>query len=703
MARKAATEEGPVSASKRLFDERRKAALAQAKEEKRADVGLFGDIFVPHVPPDPAIEEPPHDERPSEEDLAIERAYQESAGAAAPEDVAAVQAMTGAEEDSPIPSAAEALAASDAVLAAAEDAELAAVNAETFRREDAVFMDIAERIAEVEAKERGFVADVVVPLMTAIEQETGAALELPPDHAVEFDTEPLLSKDEASRLADEALLREVSEPLGPDSFGGSDDESHLMAQTSAAKLLEESREYMAGSGAGEVAFRAVDATESSPGPAVLSQPEGFSLFGENLFGEAVKPKTFGPLSERFKWPPFTIFDARQGPWQDRKRAWIGLGIQSEVGRAENLLGRSPQDVFSQESGLRYKEAREIYAKELAEQGKNFDMQATILKYRGTSKKARGNGRAFGQDFVLGAQPGVDGKAGGQGKAWHTNDTGLSRKLAPGGGGGGAWLGGPKTESSDKFGRDGEAEVVLDANGNPLAPKTGTSIFDPVLTELLYSWFCPPSGMILDPFAGGSVRGIVAAKLQRIYVGIELRAEQIVANEAQATKICAEGDSRPVWIEGDSTEAKTLTDNGSFDFLMACPPYGDLELYSEDPRDLSTMTWEEFSEAYRKIIAVGVEMLKPDRFACFVIGDIRDEDGFYRGLPELTVRAFEEAGARKYNEAILVTSIGSLPIRIGKQFNSGRKLGKTHQNVLVFVKGDPKRAAEACGGQLDFAL
>ncbi len=46
-------------------------------------------------------------------------------------------------------------------------------------------------------------------------------------------------------------------------------------------------------------------------------------------------------------------------------------------------------------------------------------------------------------------------------------------------------------------------------------------------------------------------------------------------------------------------------------------------------------------------------------------------------------------------AILVTAAGSLPIRAGKQFRAGRKLGKTHQNVLTFVKGDPKRAAQAC--------
>ena len=45
-------------------------------------------------------------------------------------------------------------------------------------------------------------------------------------------------------------------------------------------------------------------------------------------------------------------------------------------------------------------------------------------------------------------------------------------------------------------------------------------------------------------------------------------------------------------------------------------------------------------------------------------------------------------------------MGSLPIRVGRQFTASRKLGRTHQNVLVFCKGDPKRATEACG-QVEF--
>jgi len=38
------------------------------------------------------------------------------------------------------------------------------------------------------------------------------------------------------------------------------------------------------------------------------------------------------LAERFGVPPFSVLDARQGYWQDRKRAWLALGIKSEIGR-----------------------------------------------------------------------------------------------------------------------------------------------------------------------------------------------------------------------------------------------------------------------------------------------------------------------------------------------------------------------------------
>src|SRR5690554_1250256 len=49
-----------------------------------------------------------------------------------------------------------------------------------------------------------------------------------------------------------------------------------------------------------------------------------------------------------------------------------------------------------------------------------------------------------------------------------------------------------------------------------------SVFDPHLTDLHYHWYCPPGGRILDPFAGGATRGLVAAARGYHYTGIEDR-------------------------------------------------------------------------------------------------------------------------------------------------------------------------------------
>jgi hypothetical protein len=243
----------------------------------------------------------------------------------------------------------------------------------------------------------------------------------------------------------------------------------------------------------------------------------------------------------------------------------------------------------------------------------------------------------------------------------------------------------------------DAEIIADylLTGSPASETggSGTSIFDPVLCELAYRWFCPPAGQILDPFAGGSVRGIVASMLGRNYTGIDLSGVQIGANEQQARRICNE--NQPHWIVGDAVDAAALAP-GDYDFIFSCPPYFDLEKYSDDPRDLSAQSWDKFLENYRTIIARCCHMLREDRFACFVVGDIRGKDGCYRGLPEETVRAFTDCGLKKYNEMILVTAVGSLGIRVGKQFGDYRKLGKTHQNVLVFLKGDWRKASAAVG-------
>ena len=234
--------------------------------------------------------------------------------------------------------------------------------------------------------------------------------------------------------------------------------------------------------------------------------------------------------------------------------------------------------------------------------------------------------------------------------------------------------------------------------------SGTSIFDPVLCEIMYKWFCTKGGKILDPFAGGSVRGIVAAILDFDYTGIDLRNEQIENNKEQLDYIDKnyldlsldlknEKDfltKKPNWIVGNSLNVDNLyneKEKGKVDFIFSCPPYFDLEKYSDNKEDLSNLSWETFKNQYKEIIKKSCNLLKDNRFACFVVSEVRDNKGVYRSFVDFTKECFKDIGLSFYNELILINPVGTLPIRITRQFNSLRKIGKCHQNVLIFYKGD----------------
>lgn len=341
----------------------------------------------------------------------------------------------------------------------------------------------------------------------------------------------------------------------------------------------------------------------------------FSPFGNDLFGDQIVQATNSPLKQKFTFPPFSVLNSREGQWQERKVAWLSLGIQSETGRGGNLL----------------------------------KMSDTILEPDAEKRKR----------------------------------IQAARKSAPGG------HSGSEKSAYTSFGKTFDTAGTI-KQGDEVFTSTGTSVFDPVLCEVSYDWFCPAGGQIIDPFCGGSVRGIVAACMGYKYWGGDLRQEQIDANFEQGRRICP--TNAPRWVCGDSNE--TLESAPLADFVFSCPPYFDLEVYSEDEKDLSNMSWEGFRDIYFSIIRKACARLKDNRFAAFVVGDVRDKNGHYRNFHFETVAAFAEAGLQLYNHAILINSVGTLALRVTRQFQAGRKLGKSHQDLLVFVKGDWKKAASA---------
>lgn len=187
---------------------------------------------------------------------------------------------------------------------------------------------------------------------------------------------------------------------------------------------------------------------------------------------------------------------------------------------------------------------------------------------------------------------------------------------------------------------------------------------------------------MDPFAGGSVRGIVANYLGFKYTGIDIRPEQVESNREQAVAIC-KPENQPEWICGDSDKA---LDNvtGEFDFVFSCPPYADLEVYSNLPGDISNMKYPEFLVAYKSIIKKACSKLKPGALACFVVGEVRDKDGNYIGFVPDTIKAFMDCGMHYYNEAVLLNPVGTAHLR-AERYMKSKKLVKLHQNILVFKK------------------
>lgn len=400
-------------------------------------------------------------------------------------------------------------------------------------------------------------------------------------------------------------------------------------------------------------------------------------FGEIINGGGQTEKTgSGSLAERFGVPPFSVLDARQGYWQDRKRSWLAIGLQSELGRGGDLTwGDSPEVT---EKGLNYYRNKESQGGLLADNGSGV--------YGGGSPWA---GNRAAAKVSPGGSPRPSATLGKDGKT--VRGDGKGKELAT------------SYSSQDRLNalqKTGDSKAVAFGPEGNISDRTGTSIFDPVLCELAYRWFCPPGGMVLDPFAGGSVRGIVASRLGRRYLGVDLAEAQIAANKQQWEEIG--GEHEPGWVHGDSAKIASLCKGVEADFFFTCPPYFNLEIYSDDKADISNMSYVNFLAAYRKILKASLAMLKDDRFAVIVVGDIRTKAGPYHNFVSDTIAAFLSAGLELYNEAILVTAVGSLPLRSARAFEGSRKLGKTHQNVLVFIKGDAKAATEAIG-EVDFRV
>jgi len=251
----------------------------------------------------------------------------------------------------------------------------------------------------------------------------------------------------------------------------------------------------------------------------------------------------------------------------------------------------------------------------------------------------------------------------------------------------------KREWRDLIGDAGESRENILGSLHQLGDlNNGVSLLDPVLAEIITSWFGTSGGVVVDPFAGDTVFGFVSGSLGMDFHGIELRQEQVDLNQARCDLA-----GLPCRYYCDTSEnIDAHISDEMADLIFSCPPYADLEVYSEDPKDLSTMDHDSFFRVYTRIMQSTFAKLKNNRFAVVVMGEVRGKKGAYLGTIPKTIQLMEDAGFQYWNEMVLINSAGTLPLRAGRSMTASRKVGKMHQNILVFVKGSAKQASKDLG-------
>lgn len=214
---------------------------------------------------------------------------------------------------------------------------------------------------------------------------------------------------------------------------------------------------------------------------------------------------------------------------------------------------------------------------------------------------------------------------------------------------------------------------------------GASTFDPALAEIIYHWFTPYHGArVFDCFAGDYTKGVVAVAMKHQFTGIEIREPQVEVNLDKVKNM----SQPPQYYCDDARNILGYIGMATQDLLISCPPYYNLEVYSDLPGDASNQpTYEDFLSILSNAYSKAILCLKRNRFAVIIVGDIRDNKGAYYNFPGDIIDLFQRIGCSLINDVVIIKNDATANMR-AKIYMKSRKLTRIHERMLVFYKGNP---------------
>lgn len=212
-----------------------------------------------------------------------------------------------------------------------------------------------------------------------------------------------------------------------------------------------------------------------------------------------------------------------------------------------------------------------------------------------------------------------------------------------------------------------------------------SVFPAPLIEWILLRYAPQGGDILDAFAGGPPRSVVATIMGYHYTGFEIRQDQIDENTTLLKELKLKGAK---FILGDGRHMDRYGGHpeGGYDCAFTCPPYWNLEQYSDLPDDLSNLgSYDEFNSSILQSALAHYPLMKKGAFVCFVVGPFRNKkSGELIDFPGHTIENFRTAGFTYWQQVVLAKNAASAAKRSTNAWR-GMKLVPTHEFLLVFRK------------------
>ena len=253
--------------------------------------------------------------------------------------------------------------------------------------------------------------------------------------------------------------------------------------------------------------------------------------------------------------------------------------------------------------------------------------------------------------------------------------------------------------------------VRDNHENP-----ALSQFPSKLAKQILRMWSLKNDRVFDPFAGHLTRPIMTNHFNRDYWGCDVSIEyfdttkdqilsrteggllddEIVENRSGVIDVDLQGnrlrlenrdsrtlDSSVEPIKGGETLSPIPTKWA--DFVITSPPYFDLENYGDEDEQLGIDNdeFEDFMDDMRVILEHTHDILKPYRYAAFVVNDFRDGCRF-KGLIPYHMRLIQEAinaGFQLHDIAMYPT--GKSASMFTHQLTHMEVTGKIHEYVIVF--------------------